>query len=671
MLFRFQFFLLASWLSSLALAVSLSPTESNDDWSPTVVLVVSLSNVQGDCTIRPSVTVNNTSPGPELRFKEGEKVWIRVINQLKDHNTTIHFHGLSQYGSPFADGTMKTAQFAIAPNGGYFDYEFQLQPGSAGNYIYHAHVGNQLSTAHGVFIVEDRAEPPFHYNDEITLVMSDYYHAVDAEIETGLSSAPFKWPGEAQSLLINGNALGACNSSTSKYGCVSTCHHHTISVKPDQTYLVRVIGITFLSYLYFAFEDHPDLQVVAVDGGYVKAVPTSHIEIHSGQRYSFLLKTKTQAELDKLGGKREFWARVESRWRPARVSGAFVLRYEDDSVDSTKRLKAGVEHAKNSSSSHLTQGSHVRYDIQSSSQSSQQVSRKVVPQLADFRKLVPLPDEGEEWLGDLFEPLDPNERAPLASEVNRRIIISGQQLTSADGHINWFVNGKSYIETEPELPFLVRAYTTGLKPDYAAAAQNNGFDSTLGAYPIKLGEVVEMVFLNLASTAMVSEAHPWHLHGQAAYVVGHGLGAFSDKELAKQEGQRKHQPIARDTQMIFAGKGASYSNTTVPTGTQTGWMVLRIKTETAGAFLLHCHTQPHALMGMGVVLLIGMENLPPLPPDFLSHYITPNATALPQPPSYFSHHPHRQTSKSGNNAIKPKLIRRSSPHLPNFSRSLA
>lgn len=74
-------------------------------------------------------------------------------------------------------------------------------------------------------------------------------------------------------------------------------------------------------------------------------------------------------------------------------------------------------------------------------------------------------------------------------------------------------------------------------------------------------------------------------------MVGHGLGAFSDLELQRQESEREHQPIARDTQVIFAGEGASYLNKTVITGTQTGWMVLRIKTETPGAFLLHCHTQ--------------------------------------------------------------------------------
>ncbi|KAH9812543.1 Cupredoxin [Melampsora americana] len=585
-------FLFSSWFSIIS--TTITPVAGSNNYTPNVILVISQTDVQADCTIRPSVTVNGTSPGPELRFKEGEKVWIRVINSLTEHNSTIHFHGLSQFGSPFADGTDKTAQFAIVSNGGYFDYEFHLQHGIAGNYprkisIYHAHVGNQLSTAHGAFIVEDDTIPPYSYDDEFTLLMNDYYHAVDEEIESDLRSTPFKWVGEPQSLLVNGNALGTCDPSTAKYGCTSDCHHHTVLVKPETTYRVRVIGITSLSFLYFAFEGHSELEVIEVDGGYVKSALTDHIEIHSGQRYSFLLKTKSEAELKALNGQRDFWGHIQSRWRPARVHGAFVMRYAHDILD---------------------------LNLESSL-----VSRTVTPDLPAFQKLVPLPDEGVPWLLEIFEPLDPKERAPLASEVNRRIIISGQQLKSPSGTIKWFVNGRSHVETKPDLPFLVRAYTTGLKPDYVAASKNNGFDPSLGAYPVKLGEVIEMVFLNLASTSNVSEAHPWHLHGQAAYVVGQATGVFSEKELAKQEARRNHQPIARDTQIVFAGQGATYSNTTVPTGTQTGWMVLRMKAETPGAFLLHCHIQPHAFMGMGAVILIGMENLPPLPQNFLKKYM--------------------------------------------------
>jgi len=40
-------------------------------------------------------------------------------------NMTMHWHGISQYGSPFADGTPYASQWPIPP-GKYFDYEFQF-----------------------------------------------------------------------------------------------------------------------------------------------------------------------------------------------------------------------------------------------------------------------------------------------------------------------------------------------------------------------------------------------------------------------------------------------------------------------------------------------------------------------------------------------------------------
>ena len=63
------------------------------------------------------------------------------------------------------------------------------------------------------------------------------------------------------------------------------------------------------------------------------------------------------------------------------------------------------------------------------------------------------------------------------------------------------------------LPWFVLV-TTGspaaLRPDYEAAAANNGFDTSTNAVPIRLNETVDMVFLNLASFAGTLEAHPWH-----------------------------------------------------------------------------------------------------------------------------------------------------------------
>ncbi|MBW0477199.1 hypothetical protein O181_016914 [Austropuccinia psidii MF-1] len=572
----------------------------NSGSKPTVVLEVAQTIISADCTNRPSVTINGTSPGPELRFKEGQRVVIRVINRLKDHNTTIHFHGLSQFGSPFADGTQKISQFAIAANGGYFDYEFQLELGSAGTYMYHAHVGFQISSAYAPFIVEDDSPPPFKYAHDITLLFGDYYHRVDDSIANDLEAAPFKWLGEPQSLVVNGNALGSCNSS-SLYGCTQTCQHHNVVVKPDTVYRVRVIGITVLTYLYFGIENHSSLFVIEADGGYVKPAETDHIQLHSGQRYSFLLKTKSKSDLAKLG-KKQFWGRIESRWRPIRDQGAFVLRYEDDS---------------NSKNSPISKTNP---------------SYSPAPVLEDFKKLVPLPDEGNKWLTKVFQPFNKTEIAPTSAQVNRRLIITGQQRKQEDGSIHWYVNGEHYVETQPNIPFLVQAYTRGLKPNYEKAKKNNGYDPDLAVYPIKLNDVVEFVFINQASTANVAEAHPWHLHGQKAFMIAEGYGEFSDAKLHKAEASFNKTHILRDTQVLLAGQGASYTNTTVPSGTQTGWMVLRMRANTPGAFLFHCHTQPHALMGMAGVFLIGIEHLPPLPPGFLNEFLNANNTLPPRFP---------------------------------------
>jgi FtsP/CotA-like multicopper oxidase with cupredoxin domain len=86
------------------------PNFGTNQFSRNVVLEVSEQVISADCTKRPSVVINGTFPGPELRFKPGEKVKIRVFNLLKDHSVTIHMHGLSQHFSPFSDGVAQVSQ---------------------------------------------------------------------------------------------------------------------------------------------------------------------------------------------------------------------------------------------------------------------------------------------------------------------------------------------------------------------------------------------------------------------------------------------------------------------------------------------------------------------------------------------------------------------------------
>lgn len=567
-------------------------------WAPDHILRIGNATLAADCTERQSVTINGTSPGPTLRAQEGDNsVWIRVFNDMEAENTTLHWHGISQYGSPFADGTPATSQWPIAP-GNYFDYEFKLAAGSAGTYMYHTHVGFSVVTAYGAFIVEDSDAPPYDYDDERVVVLGDFYYKSDYNLSAGLLAAPFKWTNDPQALTVNGNAYGECDSEVK--ACQSGCHTEVVSVEPDRTYRIRVIGATALSFLYMALEDHPSFELIEVDGDYVNTHKASFLEVASGQRYSFLLRTKSIDELRALG-KTRFWANLESRWRTTRSYGAWILEY-----NTTKLPGDGAD------------------------------PYSTLPHL---NKTIPLPDEAPFWVMNEVTPLDATQAPPDDSEVSRTIFVDGTQLNSGPSDAQktfWQTHGYMYSEEMPATPYLIQAYQGGLTIDYDAAIANEGYDNTTHSLPVRAGEVVDIVFLNVASASGTLEAHPWHIHGKHPYVMAYGLGEFSEEAYAAARANMT-APIKRDTVMVYAGpEGMAYSNTTIPQGQVAGWTVFRLRADVPGAFMLHCHIQPHFTMGMGTVLLIGMEELPPLPEGFADQYMTYNATPQDVPTSFFA-----------------------------------
>jgi hypothetical protein len=76
-------------LLSLTTAIVGSVVHHDDSFQPDHILRETAQNYKEACTTRYSVLVNGTSPGPELRLREGQVSWIRVYNDMKDDNTTI------------------------------------------------------------------------------------------------------------------------------------------------------------------------------------------------------------------------------------------------------------------------------------------------------------------------------------------------------------------------------------------------------------------------------------------------------------------------------------------------------------------------------------------------------------------------------------------------------
>jgi len=115
-------------------------------------------------------TYNNTSPGPEIRVKRGDRVRVRLVNEL-DEPTSIHWHGIRIANA--MDGVSGLTQEPVPP-GASFDYDF-VAP-DAGTYWYHAHTKSWSQVARGLYgpLIIEETEQVFDRDHDLTLVMDDW-----------------------------------------------------------------------------------------------------------------------------------------------------------------------------------------------------------------------------------------------------------------------------------------------------------------------------------------------------------------------------------------------------------------------------------------------------------------------------------------------------------------
>jgi FtsP/CotA-like multicopper oxidase with cupredoxin domain len=98
-------------------------TAATNALAKTYEISVEEVNIELDGVTKVGIGYNGGSPGPVLRFKEGEDVVIKVTNNL-DESTSIHWHGLVL---PFQMDGVPTISFdGIAP-GETFIYRFPLE----------------------------------------------------------------------------------------------------------------------------------------------------------------------------------------------------------------------------------------------------------------------------------------------------------------------------------------------------------------------------------------------------------------------------------------------------------------------------------------------------------------------------------------------------------------
>ena len=128
------------------------------------------------------VLVNGVYPAPLIDVYENDIIHVKVDNKLLAEGTTIHWHGLHQRNTPWADGADLITQAPIRPMES-FQYSFKADP--PGTFFYHSHTGVQRARGlEGPLIIQKR-DDPFRamYDEDRIVFISDQMREPDGRCE--------------------------------------------------------------------------------------------------------------------------------------------------------------------------------------------------------------------------------------------------------------------------------------------------------------------------------------------------------------------------------------------------------------------------------------------------------------------------------------------------------
>ncbi|MEQ8525912.1 multicopper oxidase domain-containing protein [Gracilimonas sp.] len=257
-----------------------------------------------------AMAINETIPGPTLKFKEGKHAVIHVTNTMSEE-TSVHWHGLLLPN--FMDGVPYLTTPPIRP-GKTLTYDFPLT--HAGTYWYHSHTGLQEQKGiYGSIIIEPE-EKNLDYDEDLVLVLSDWTNDNPSRVMKNLKrhnewygvelgNAPSVWKS------IQSKTLGAQLKLWSQKmpGMhISDIPYDAFLVngKDEQVYnqyelgtkvRVRVINAAASSYFWLNYAGG-NLRIVSADGLNVQPVETEKVLIGLAETYDFIVTVEEGKSLE-------------------------------------------------------------------------------------------------------------------------------------------------------------------------------------------------------------------------------------------------------------------------------------------------------------------------------------------------------------------------------------
>ena len=578
-------------------------------------------DVAPDCVKRqPLILVNDLWPPPTIRVKAKDKITLKAENHLIAIAFTIHLHGFDQVGTPWADGTSMFSTCPVPPDTKSSTQVFYA-PDQPGTYIYHGHVGHaKVSGFTGLLIVEENPAKGVFYGEtythdgELDLLIGDSYHAPALPAITGLLQRVFRFVGDPQTILMNGQSYFNCTGHNDLYECtdaksklcqtgvssagicgagqpvyynnlvqcdLSFCKPRTtLQVESGKTYLLHIANGGVSALLNVAIQNH-SMTVVELDGIPCKPLVVQTLDLHVGQRAGVLITTNQPADV--------YWISAVIRGRAGVRKGGSLLVYN------------GL--------SHSLDGEAGEYDPARlaliASQPAWDNWDFMRKQQQGFESLVPETMPAKNKVYKTFKFLNTQERfePPSVNNYPKGVDDSGlgigntlsetPQCNCQNGFLKWAIGRKTF--NNPSTPLLHSMY-------WQVNNKTEEELSNMGFYKLVKDKVYDIVLQNYPACNGACEVHPWHLHGHHFWHVGTFEGTYDPKVGYPEVGGGSN--YKRDTILLVGGPkqnstaaaGQACSTTIQP----CGYTVIRFVADNPGAWSFHCHIDWHMVMGMVV-----------------------------------------------------------------------
>ena len=232
---------------------------------------------------------NGSVPGPELRFRQGERLRIEVENALAA-DTTVHWHGIRLPNA--MDGVPGVTQEPIG-KGGRFVYEFDLP--DAGTFWYHPHLGSPEQVARGLYgaLIVEEHEPPVVDRD-LVWVLSDWRLDREARLVENFANP------------MDASHAGRIGNTVTVNGAI----RESFAVRAGERIRLRLVNASNARIYGLEFEAHEPV-LVALDGHPVAPRREPRIVLGPGMRADLILDCAGQPAsahrvIDRFYGQRAY-----------------------------------------------------------------------------------------------------------------------------------------------------------------------------------------------------------------------------------------------------------------------------------------------------------------------------------------------------------------------------